>query len=446
MRFPLLLVALFVALPSHLSAQPGYRVGIAKADITPTFPIRTAGYGNRNKPSEGVDHPLHAKALAIQFDNDPPLLLLTADIIGFNRDIAEAICERIPLPRQNIMLVASHTHTGPVIGSNLKGMFELKADEAKAIETYTKFLSDRVVSAATDAMKSLVPAKLSFGRGLATFAANRRVINPKGVNFGVNPTGAVDHDVPVLRVDDPKGKLLAMIFGYACHCTTLGPDHYAINGDWAGYAQEYLERANPGATAFFVTGCGADSNPEPRGKVEFAPRHGLEMAGAVSRVVSRPRTAVEGKLKAAFERVELPYAKLPSREDYQKRMLDKNVFTQRHAKRFFDMLERGEKLPTSYPCPVQAWQLGKDLTLVAIGGEVVVDYAIRLKRELKDANVWMAGYANDVFAYVPSRRILDEGGYEADFNLIYYGLPGRFSDDVEEILIRKTHEIVNQVR
>src|SRR5262249_19860705 len=125
---------------------------------------------------------------------------------------------------------------------------------------------------------------------------------------------------------------------------------------------------------------------------------------------------------------------------------DKNVLVQRHAKHHLELLDRGEKLRQSYPCPVQVWQFGKDLTLVALGGEVVVDYALRLKREMKDTNLWMAAYANDVFAYVPSTRILIEGGYEADFNLIYYGLPTRFSNDVEEILVKKVHTLVKQAR
>jgi hypothetical protein len=409
-----------------------------------------AGYGNRKKPSEGVDEPLHARALALRHGDDPPLLLITAEIIGFPRELAEDIAgqlqKKFNLPRENIMLVASHTHTGPVIRTNLTGMFDLKGKDADALKQYAELLKSRVIDAATAALAKTEPVRLSFGRGKATFAANRRVFKAGGVNFGVNPDGPVDHEVPVLRVDDDKGKVKAIVFGYACHCTTLGGDHYRIGGDWAGYAQEYLERAHPGATALFVTGCGGDANPEPRGKLDFARQHGLEMAGAVSRVLTGPRVPVQGKLKAVFERVELPLAKLPTREDYQKKLQDKNVFVQRHAQHHLELLDRGEKLRQSYPCPVQVWQFGKDLTLVALGGEVVVDYALRLKREVKEGNLWMAAYANDVFAYVPSTRILIEGGYEADFNLIYYGLPTRFSNDVEEVLVKKVHALVKQAR
>ena len=448
--FPWTCFLSILLLPAVARAQTGYRAGVGRADITPEGPIRMAGYGNRNKPSEGVDAQLFARALALHHGDGPPLLLVSADIIGFPRVIAEDIAgrlhEKFKLPRANILLVATHTHTGPIIGYNLRGMFALKGKDAEAVEKYAKLLVNRVVAAAADALGKSEPVTLSFGRGKATFAANRRVFKPNGVQFGVNPEGPVDHEVPVLRLDDAKGKVKAIVFGYACHCTTLGGDHYRIGGDWAGYATEYLERAHPGATALFVTGCGGDANPEPRGKLAFARQHGLEIAGAVSRVLTAPRTAVDGPCKAVFERVDLPLAKPPTHAEFEKRLKDKNVFIQRHARRFLDMLDREEKLPESQPCPVQVWQFGKDLTLVALGGEVVVDYALRLKRELKGANLWVAAYANDVFAYVPSARILLEGGYEADFNLIYYGLPGRFRNDVEEVLIRQVHALVGKVR
>lgn len=424
--------------------------GVGRVDITPAGPIWMVGYASRKKPSEGVDQPLHAKALVLQEGQAAPFILITADLIGFPRAVAEEVARRIEkeyqVPRANVLLAASHTHTGPLLAGNLIGMFDLPAKEQEVVEAYTRGLPDKILTAVAAALKARAPARLAFGRGRATFAVNRRVFRPGGVNFGVNPDGPVDHEVLALRVEGTAGDTRAVVFGYACHCTTLGGDYYRIGGDWAGYAQEYLERTYPGATALFITGCGADANPEPRGKLAFAREHGLEMAGAVSEALRGARTAVNGPLRAAFDRVDLPLNPLPSREEYQKRAEAKDPFVQRHARHFLRMLDRGEKLPTSYPCPVQVWQFGNDLTLVALGGEVVVDYAARLKRELKGTNLWVAAYANDVFAYVPSVRILLEGGYEADYNLVYYGLPTRFSNRVEDVLIQKVHQLVRQVR
>jgi hypothetical protein len=155
---------------------------------------------------------------------------------------------------------------------------------------------------------------------------------------------------------------------------------------------------------------------------------------------------VTGALRAAFDHVQLPLADPPPRDEFVKRLSDRNEFVRRHAQRQLDVLDRNEPLMRSYPCPVQAWRFGEDLTLIAIGGEVVVDFVLRLKRELGAEKLWVAGYANDVFAYVPSVRILTEGGYEAEYNLIYYGLPARFAPAVEDTLVRSIHEIVGRTK
>lgn len=439
--------SILISFSGRVTAQD-FKVGITRVDITPDGPIWLTGYGNRNKPSEGVEQRLFAKALMLEDVSGTRTVLVTADVIGFPAEMTDAIAGRLRknlgIERERFMLVASHTHTGPVIHNSLGGMFDLKGRDLEAVEAYAKRLTDQIVTLVADASRKLESAKLDLAHGRATFAMNRRVFRPNGVQFGVNPDGAVDHDVPVLRVTAVDGRMLAIVFGYACHCTTLGGDYYRICGDWAGYAQEYFELAHPGATAMFVTGCGADSNPEPRTGIHFARQHGLHMAGAVTGAITKPMTSVRGPIRAAFATVPLPFAGPPSREEFEKKLNDRSPFVQRHARRFLDMMDRNEPLPKSYPCPVQAWRFGDDLTLVAIGGEVVVDYVIRLKRELGADKLWVAGYANDVFAYVPSVRILHEGGYEAEFNLIYYGQPTRFAPAVEETLVKGVHDVVRR--
>jgi hypothetical protein len=450
-RYPIALLCFFLlALPANIRASD-YQVGQGRVNITPKGPIWLAGYGDRKKPSEGVDQPLYLKALAIQEGKStPPLVLITADLIGFSRattdDIAVRLQKEFGIPRANFLMIASHTHAGPVIYSNLKTMFDLKGKDAEVVQAYTRELVDHAVAAAARAIGTMKPARLFFCRGKATFAVNRRVFGEKGVNFGVNWSGAVDHEVPVLGIEDPAGKTQAIVFGYACHCTTLTGSWYRIGGDWAGYAQEFLERAYPDAMACFATGCGADANPEPRGKLEHAVQHGLEIAGSVSQALKGSRLPIEGSFRTAFDLVDLPLARPPTREVYEKRLVDPNQFVRRHARRQLEILDRDGKLPAGYQAPVEVWQLGKDLTLVAIGGEVVVDYALRIKREIPRGNIWVAGYSNDVFAYVPSVRILLEGGYEADQSMMYYGLPTRFDNAIEDILNKKVMDLVRQVR
>ena len=257
----------------------------------------------------------------------------------------------------------------------------------------------------------------------------------------------MDNQVPVLAVSDTNGNHKAVLFGFACHGTTLKKDdYYKVCGDYMGFAREYLELSQPGITSLFVAGCGADINPYPRGTLQLARLHGLQLAGTIAEVIRLDRTPVDGPLHCSFRIADLPYGKIPSEKEFRERLNSENPHIQRHAKHFLGILERGEKIPETYPYPIQVWQFGQDLTIVALGGEVVVDYAIRLKRELCIMNLWTIAYANDVCGYIGSARTLYEGGYEADDSTIYYTLPTRWDYSVEEIIISTVKEMVKEIK
>ncbi|HEX3991651.1 MAG TPA: neutral/alkaline non-lysosomal ceramidase N-terminal domain-containing protein, partial [Acetobacteraceae bacterium] len=441
-----LLASLIVMMTGAVEAQE-FKAGVGRADITPTGPVRLAGYASRTKPSSTIDQHLFAKALAIQEASGQITLLITADTIGtprwFNDELAAQIEKELHVDRAHFVFACSHDHSSPVVHGGLTDMYGLSADEAEATEKYTHFFLQRAFEAAQAAVQDLQPAALAFGRSEAFFAGNRRQFGPKGVQFGINPNGLVDRDVPVLRVMREDRSIKAILFGYACHNTTPGPND-EISGDWAGYAQENLERTYPGATALFITGCGADANPNPRGSLALARAHGLQLAGAVARALSEPMSVVSGPIAAAFDRVDLPVDKTPDQAYYEAKLQEKAPATQRYARRYLEMLARGEKFAASYPAPVQVLRFGHTLTLIALSGEVVADYSFRLQRELPGEHLWNAAYCNDVFAYVPSMRILTEGGYEADASIIYYGLPTRFAPAVEDTLVHKILELVKR--
>jgi hypothetical protein len=180
----------------------------------------------------------------------------------------------------------------------------------------------------------------------------------------------------------------------------------------------------------FVNGCGADANPDPRGTLDLVNRYGADLADAVDH--AGPGDLVEGPLRAAYCVVDLPYAPAPDRAGWVARLEDADPYARRHAKLMLERLDRDGRLQASQRDPVQVWRLGSGLTLVAMGGEVVVDYALRLARDHPRERLWAAGHSNDVFAYVPSLRVLQEGGYEGGGAMIYYGRPGPFDASVEE--------------
>lgn len=437
------------ALLSLALAAPAadFQAGIARVKITPDTPIWMSGYASRTHPSDGVVHDLWAKALALQDPKGNRVVIVTTDLIGLPRPVAEMVAARAQkeygLPgHEALLLNSSHTHSGPVLRDSLI-MWNLGDEDLRRIRDYTARLTDQLVTVIGAALGDLKPARLAYGEGSVGFAINRREKAAEGFRIGLNESGPRDLSVPVLRVANRDGSLRAVLFGYACHNTTL--DIYQINGDYAGFAQIEFERAHPGATAMFMELCGADQNPNPRRKLELAEQHGKALADEVSRVLGGGMKPVHGPVRAAFRIVEPRFAP-HTRETFERDLTDKNIAKVRRARAMLKAYEDGRPV-RRIPYPVQAIRFDKGLTILALGGEVVVDYDLRVKREFNDAKepIIVAGYSNDVMCYIPSLRVLKEGGYEADDSMIYYGQPGPFNDDIEEIVFGGIRSVMHRV-
>jgi len=157
-------------------------------------------------------------------------------------------------------------------------------------------------------------------------------------------------------------------------------------------------------------------------------------------------TPVGAEVRTAFEYVELDYLDVIGREELHAALQDSNAIRGRWAARMLQKLDEGEVFPTSYPYPVHAWRLGREMLVIGQGAETVVDYALRFKREF-GPGTWVCGYADDMIAYIPSRRVWEEGGYEGGSNLYEYGRPAlRWAGDVEDRIVATVHKLVAQVR
>jgi hypothetical protein len=438
-------------------AQPptGWKAGAARVDTTPQKPVRMAGYASRTSPSQGVAHPLAAKALAIADGKGGLAVLVTCDIIAFRRPFTDRVTSRVEakhgLPRENLVLFASHTHAGPSPAEASSPDGTPVSEELRNNVEYTKELEDKIVDVVGTALFRMEPAELSYGVGRAHFALNRREPTPRGIRLGKFPEGPVDESVPILRVRGSGGKPLAILFGYACHNTTLRPDMMKIDADYAGYAQDRIEVDNPGAVAMFVTGCAGDADPHPFGKLEMAKDHGEELGSAVKFVLDHPNwwTPLAGDLRTSFVETTIHFGGPTDRASYEKLLKDPNSGRQRHARRMIEAIDKGRPIRSEYPhYSVHAIALGDRLTMMALSGEVVVDYAMRLRRDLggEGRAVWVAAYADDVIGYIPSVRVLKEGGYEA--GEAFYGSPwpAPLAEDIEEIVVRTAHDAVMRVR
>jgi len=436
-------------LPAADPDPAAYKAGVASKVITPPDGLWMAGYAGRNKPNEGKVHDLFVKAVAIEDPAGGKLVLVTSDLIAIPRSLSVAVADEVKkrtgLARERLMITASHTHCGPVVKDSLTDMYDMPAEQHKKIAANTEKIREGMIEVIETALKDLKPARLSQGNGTARFAINRRESKKDSIVIGLNPDGPVDHDVPVLRVETPEGKLRAIVFGYACHNTTL--DFYQYCGDYAGFAQAALEKKHPEAVAMFWSGCGGDANPNPRRTLELAEKHGKALAESVEGVLAGKLTPVRGACDARYATTPLPLGTPITKEQITADLLSKQFAVRKRAERFTKILEGGGKLDVEYPhYPVQVWRLGDDILWVGLGGEVVVDYALRLKKELPGKPVWVTAYANDVMAYIPSERVLKEGGYEGNSSMIYYGFPAKWKAGLEDRIVGKASELAKEVK
>ena len=424
-----------------------FKAGVARRKITPSLPFWLSGYAARTKPADSVLVDLWAKALAVEDDRGARAVIVTTDLIGLPREVSEATAARVKaqfgLDRQRLLLNSSHTHTGPVVWPGIRVMFNFTPEDARRAELYSQELVENIVGVVGDALRDLSPARIEVGHGSADFAANRRELSKGKVIIGVNPQGPVDHDVPVVKVMGQDGRLRALLFGYACHNTTLGASFYQITGDYAGFTQAELEKSHPGTTAMFMQLCGADQNPNPRGTLELAESHGKELAAAVERALSGKLRPVRPPLRTAYLEASLALAP-QERRTFEEEAKVADPFRQRRATLMLKAIDEG-RLERSVSCPVQGLRFNNDLTLLALGGEVVVEYALRVKREHPRENIIVAGYSNDVMAYIPAGHMPNEGGYEPVDSMIYYGHPGPFTDNVEESLMETVRQVLRAV-
>jgi putative membrane-bound dehydrogenase-like protein len=427
---PLLLLTLAVCARSALPAPASLPVGVARVDITPSYPVRLSGFGFRRTESEGITQRIWAKALAVGDDKQGPAVLLTVDNLGVPealvRELAARLRKKAGVRRERLAVTATHTHTAPMLTGVAPTLFgqPIPNKHQRHIDRYTRELTDKLEQAALAALKDRRPARLAWAFGKVTFARNRRT---RG--------GPVDHDLPVLVVQDLKGKVRAVYVSYACHCVTLSNNK--VSGDWAGYAQEAIERLYPGAVALVSVGCGGDSNPSSGvtgDKVDVARKQGEQIAAEVKRLLRGKLTPLTGPLTTQLARLTLPFDKLPTRAQWQERVKQGGAVGY-HAKVQLARLDRGEKLATHIDYPVQTWTFGDQLAVVFLPGEAVVDYALRLKRELDRRRLWVNAYANDAPCYIPSERVLKEGGYEGGGAMVYYDRPTRLKPGLEDKIV-----------
>jgi neutral ceramidase len=445
LRYYVVFVLILLTRLTFAQQKPGgWKAGIAKVAITPDQNMWMAGFASRTQPSDGKLHDLWAKALALEDADGKKAVLVTLDLLGLPKKISDEIRDKVKskygLGKDQIILNSSHTHSGPVLSEGLTDIYPIGDAENKVINAYSAKLKEQIVNLIGDAIKTLQPAQVSSQNGVARFQVNRRNNDATTLDRVTELQGPNDFAVPVIRVSDKSGKILAVAFGYACHPTVL--DIYKWSGDYPGFAQIELEKLYPGAIAMFFQGAGADHNPLPRHSVPLALQYGKTLAAAVERVLSENMTPLSPKIACGYTEIDLPLTAAPTKEELTKFVGTAAAYQKRWANRMLEKINRGEAFEKSYPFPLQVWKLGEQ-PIMTLGGELVVQYAIDLKK-IFGQHIFVMGYSNDVMNYIPSETILRQGGYEGEIAAIVYGLPSTWASGVETAIVSGMIKLAEQ--
>jgi len=429
-------------------AESTWKAGVATVNITPVEPILLAGYASRSEPATGKLTELWAKALFIEDAKGKTAVLITSDLLGIPKAISDRIRDRLKkdygLAREQIMFNTSHTHTGPVLPNALVDIYDINSVQKRLIAEYSVILEKKIVEVVGIAMKAKTPARIFSQNGVARFQVNR--INNKEATLSEQTElrGPNDFAVPVLKVVNASDdKLIAVSFGYSCHTTVLSSNEWS--GDYAGFAQIEIEKAYPGVTAMFFQCTGADQNPLPRRTVGLAKQYGKTLSAAVERVLEEEMRELSPQLSTNYSEIELKLSTPPTKADLIKTKSESTGYVVRWASRMLDTIEKGEPLQKSYKAyPVQVWKLGEQ-AMVSLGGEVVIEYSINVKK-LLGPETFVLGYTNDVMAYIPSLRILNDGGYEGETSQMVYGLPSKWDPSIEDTILKEVARLAEGIK
>lgn len=424
-----------------IQTNSNWKAGVARVKITPEESMWMAGYAFRDHPSEGKLTDLWAKALVLEDAQGKRAVMISTDLVAIRQVISEPVRNRIEmqfgLNRSQVLINASHTHSGPETRS-APHIFTLNKVELDKIDRYAKKLEDQLVNLVGEAIKNLEPASLSSENGVSRFQVNRRNNHENSLATQTELKGPNDFAVPVIKVSNTTGKIIAIAFGYACHNTVLNT--YDWSGDYAGFAQIELEKKYPGATALFFQGAGADQNPLPRRSVALAQQYGETLAASVDRVLKEKMKPLSPTLNLTYSEIDLKFEKpSPTAAELKAIMSDVSDtpdYLKADARVLLSKLEKGEKLMNSYPYPVQVWKLGEQ-AIVTLGGEVLVGYANELKK-IFGQDMFVFGYSNDVMAYIPTTTVWKEGGYEGTRSPIF---TTPWASNIEDVIITEVKKL-----
>ena len=401
------------------------RAGVAKANITPPVGLELSGWAFG--PSVGVLDELFAKVLVLE-SNDVKVAIVTADLIGFQTEYADAIrkgiAEKLGIKAGSVLVSASHTHSGPAT------MFLRRWGAIH--EDFVHVVQEKIIGAAIVAAGTMSEARIGAGKGQAEGV---------GINRRDPEHGSIDPEVGIIRVDNSQGEMMAALINYSCHPVAAHNYKNLVSADFPGYTMKVIEKVKgDGVVALYTTGAAGDINPRQMHHIKYAEKFGNMVGGEALKVAESIETQPDLALNVASEHVHIPVRQLPEAGELRDMLSESK-------KKLAELEEGGE---TSYQQLMNAYILLEwaqdalevvetrqtvdhldmeiqaarinDAVLVAIPGEIFVDIGLNIKRGSPYPHTFVIEMANGATCYLPTQKAFEKGGYELDFASKVYGI------------------------
>ncbi|MGU3575567.1 neutral/alkaline non-lysosomal ceramidase N-terminal domain-containing protein [Brucellaceae bacterium C25G] len=424
---------------ANMTSPQEIRAGVAVIDITPTNGVAMSGFAARTQPAIGTHDHLTVRALVV---NDTALVV--ADIIGMSADMSARIRSRCALPCENIVISALHNHGGPV---SMDKRLSIGADIA-----WLERLEDACVAAINQAANAQQPVSITAANGLdPDIGRNRR-----------HKDGAVDTALPLIRLRDKSGKMLALVINYACHPVVLGADNLLWTADYPFYVREDLEKEYPGAIALFVTGAVGDVNTGHHAHASIslaaAPDRTYENAKRIGEKISQsalsaPEKPVHGTISVHNTILELTFERRESQSPQQLKSLWKNeANTADTARRallhYWCEWAETKALQPLEPLTTRITFLNwAGIGIAALPGEIFAQSALNIRQALPIFEyLLVAGFSDDNPGYIPPSDEYSYGGYEVDEAHRYYGQSATFAPGCAELLTNNMIQLAQNAK
>ena len=439
--------------------------GTSRIDITPPGNCKLGGFAGRNHECEGIHDHLYVTALALS-RHGKKLIIIGIDILALNNEQMEMIWaladRKLNLRPDQLFINCSHTHAGPEIHPTFNCNTCPPGEVCDPDPEYIKELLESIILSADKALKNLQPAD-AFGEIGETFIGiNRRAPDKQiykeqatGYENFPNPDREVDRSCPVILFKNKKGKPLSLIFGAACHPTTMRYDNYLISAEYPGVARRILEKDLDGAPALFLQGMAGDVKPHQvaegnsfrSGNFEDIEKVGEELATDVNTIIKKGLRPLDIKIETALKRVAIPFNNTWNIKTYEK-FAEKDEVEYRRvwANYWLQKLRAGESLPESIDLTLSIVELSPELRFATVAGELLTDMGMKIKHQFKNGTTLVLGYTNGEIAYILDAKTIKEGGYEATEVVFFsHDKPAPFIPEIEEIILSGFKELEENI-